>query len=186
MEETVSTEYPFRGRLLNLRIDTVRLSKGRLIEREIVEHPGAVGMVALDDEENVVLVRQFRKAVEGELWEIPAGTREPGEEAEACAQRELREETGYEGGTLRPLVDFYPSPGYCTEKIQVYLVTDLRPGKAEAEEDEVIRVVKVPLAQAVSMIKVGEIRDGKSIVGLLSIWSQKQANNLRLRSRREA
>jgi ADP-ribose pyrophosphatase len=144
------------------------LEKGNLTTREIVEHRGAVAIVALDEDDNVLLVRQFRKPVESELLEIPAGTLEPGEEPESCALRELEEETGYNAGRLERILGFYSSPGFCSEYIHIYFATDLMRSKAKASADESIEVVKVPFSKALEMVLSGEICDAKTIIGLLS------------------
>jgi ADP-ribose pyrophosphatase len=169
MEATVASQRVYEGRLINLRIDTIRLENGRLVKREIVEHPGAVAIVALDEDDSVILVRQFRKAAERELLEIPAGTLEAGEEPMACAHRELKEETGYRAERLEPIGSFYPSPGYCTECIRLYLATGLQKGQSAPEGDELIRTTKVPLSEIPAMVSRGEICDGKTIAGLLSV-----------------
>jgi len=167
-ETTITSRCIYKGRVVNLRIDTVRLENGDLTTREIVEHRGAVAIVALDEDDNVLLVRQFRKPVESELLEIPAGTLEPGEEPESCALRELEEETGYNAGRLERILGFYSSPGFCDEYIHIYFATDLVKNKARAQADEAIEVVKVPFSKALEMVLSGEICDAKTIIGLLS------------------
>jgi len=166
-EVTLESERIYEGRVVSLRRDTVRLTNGRIVEREIVEHNGAVGIVAVDGKGNVLLVRQYRKPAEAELVEIPAGTLSPGEEPLACAQRELREETGYRAEKLQPLGGFYSSPGFCTEFMHIFLATGLRPDALEAEYDEEIEVLRVPFSRALEMVERGEIRDAKTIAGLL-------------------
>jgi len=173
-EVTIASRRLYEGRIVNLRVDTVRLEDGRITEREIVEHRGAVAVVALDEDDNVLLVRQFRKPTERELLEIPAGTLEEGEEPASCARRELAEETGYQAGLLEPMGGFYSSPGFCTEYIHLYLATDLSPSSARAEYDEAIELIRVPLPEALRMIGRGEICDAKTIVGLLSAWARRQ------------
>ncbi|HIC94715.1 MAG TPA: NUDIX hydrolase [Anaerolineae bacterium] len=173
-EVTLASRRLYEGRIVNLRVDTVRLEDGRVTEREIVEHRGAVAVVALDGDGNVLLVRQFRKPAERELLEIPAGTLEAEEEPASCARRELAEETGYRAGHLEPMGGFYSSPGFCTEYIHLYLATDLSPSPARAEYDEAIELVRVPLSEALRMIGRGEICDAKTIVGLLSAWARRQ------------
>lgn len=168
-EVTVASQRVYEGRLINLRVDTVRLENGRLTEREIVEHPGAVAVVALDEGDNVLLVRQFRQAAEKDLLEIPAGTLEAGEEPIACARRELKEETGYRAERLEQIGSFYPSPGFCTECIRLYLAIGLHKGPSVPEDDETIETIKVPLSDIPTMVSRGEICDGKSIAGLLSV-----------------
>lgn len=178
-EPTISSQRIYEGRVLNLRVDTVRLPSGRTTEREIVEHGGCVAIVALDDEDNVLLVRQFRKAVDRDLLEIPAGGIEPREDPAACVQRELGEETGYMAGRIERVGGFYSSPGFCTEYMHLYLAHDLTPSPLAPEEDESIEVVKVPFAEAIQMIGRGEICDAKSIAGLLVVQAH-LANNLTL------
>jgi len=168
-EATVASQRVYEGRLVNLRVDTVRLENGRLTEREIVEHPGAVAVVALDEDDNAILVRQFRKAAEKKLLEIPAGTLEAGEEPIACARRELKEETGYRAECLEQVGGLYPSPGFCTEYIRLYLATGLKKGHSAPGDDEAIETIKVPLSDIPAMVSRGEICDGKSIAGLLSV-----------------
>lgn len=170
-EKTISSERVYEGRVLNLRVDTVQLDQGKTTRREIVEHRGAVALVPLDAHGNVLLVRQFRKAVEQDLLEIPAGTLESGEDALACAHRELEEETGYRAANVREIGGFYPCPGYSTEYIHVFLATGLTPGAEHGDEDEDIEVESVPFFRALEMIDRGEIRDAKSIIGLLTLKS---------------
>ncbi len=146
----------------------MRLPSGRITTREIVEHRGSVAVVALDEDDNVLLVNQFRSAVGRTVLEIPAGTLEPGEEATACALRELREETGYMAESVEQLHVFYASPGFSDERIWLYLGTGLRPGSQDVEGDESIEVVKLPLSRALEMIGSEEICDGKTILGLLA------------------
>ncbi|MEA3459549.1 MAG: NUDIX hydrolase [Chloroflexota bacterium] len=172
-EVTTSSRRVYEGRVVSLRVDTVRLDNGRTTEREIVEHRGAVAMVALDEDDNVLLVRQFRKPAERELLEIPAGTLEPGEGPLACAKRELREEVGCRAEHMEEVDTFYTSPGFCTERIHLYLATGLIPAPSPSEEDEAIEVVKVPLAEALATVKSGEIADAKTIIGLLTIWAKR-------------
>ncbi len=173
-EITIASQRLYEGRIVNLRVDTVRLEDGRITEREIVEHRGAVAVVALDEGDNVLLVRQFRKPAERELLEIPAGTLEVGEEPASCARRELAEETGYRAGHLEPIGGFYSSPGFCTEYIHLYLATDLSPSRARPEYDEAIELIRVPFSEALKMIGRGEIHDAKTMVGLLSAWARRQ------------
>jgi ADP-ribose pyrophosphatase len=167
-EDLLSSRRIYEGRIVNLRVDSVRLPSGRITEREIVEHRGAVGIVAVDESGEVLLVNQFRAAVARTLLEIPAGTLEDGEEAEACAFRELSEETGYVAERIEELYVFYVSPGFSDERICLYLATDLTLGSQRVESDEIIEVVKVPLDRALEMIRTGEICDGKSILGLIA------------------
>jgi ADP-ribose pyrophosphatase len=167
-EEVVSSRSVFDGTVVSLRVDRVRLPSGRVTDREIVQHAGAVGVVAIDDEEHVVLVRQFRSSLGMMLLEIPAGTLRNGENPRACAFRELREETGYSAEEMEELYAFYSSPGFSNERIWLYLANVLTAGPQKAESDEIIEVVRVPLERALEMVGSGEICDGKSILGLLA------------------
>jgi len=154
-----------RGRRFSLgRVEA--LIRGRRVVLDALLHPGAVAVLAVD-KGRVLLERQFRPVVGRWLYEIPAGTLEPGEEPEEAAARELREETGYVAGRLRRLLEFYPSPGVSTEKIVVFLAEELRLGERSLEPDEVIETVWLPLREALEMIRRAEIIDGKTIVALL-------------------
>lgn len=165
-ERTLASREVYRGRVLTLRIDEVELDGGRRSTREIVEHPGAVAMVALDDQGRVLLVRQYRKPIERISLEIPAGTREPGESPEATARRELLEETGHRGDRWRLLSRFYSAPGFCTEHLEVYLVEGLQAATGKPDDDEHLELERVPLAQALAWVADGTICDAKSIIGL--------------------
>jgi ADP-ribose pyrophosphatase len=172
IEELISSRCVYEGRLVNLRVDQVRLPSGRETEREIVEHAGAVGVVALDERNDVVLVRQYRSALGRPLLEIPAGTLAEGESPRACAFRELEEETGYSADQAEELYAFYSSPGFSNERIWLFLATGLMAGHQDLETDEVIEVVKLALTEALEMVEAGEICDGKSILGLLAAGSR--------------
>jgi ADP-ribose pyrophosphatase len=159
-----------------MRPDATRVAyDGRLIdvvverwgehEREIVEHPGAVAIVAVDGADRVVLVRQLREAVRRELLELPAGPLERGEEAEAAARRELREETGLRGGAWRELADFYTTPGFCREHMRVFLAEGVEEGEAEPAADERLEVVRWPVEGLDR--RIGELDDAKTVAGLL-------------------
>lgn len=172
MEVTIATERIYEGRVVNLRVDSVRLANGRTTKREVVEHGDAVAIVAVDPDRNLLLVRQYRKPVESELLEIPAGGVNPGEDPQEAVCRELQEETGYTPRTIRHLATFYTSPGFCTETMHLYLATDLTPRQRLADEDEAISLVRVPLAQVSALIASGQIRDAKTLVGLLFLLTQ--------------
>jgi ADP-ribose pyrophosphatase len=144
------------------------MPSGRETTREIVEHGDCVAIIAVDDEDNILLVNQFRKPVEKRLLEIPAGGIEPGEEPADSVRRELREETGFLPQKLERLGGFYSSPGYCTEYLYLYLATDLVSSPLQAEDSESIRLVRVPLSEIPSLITSGSICDAKSIAGLLA------------------
>jgi ADP-ribose pyrophosphatase len=166
-EKTLSSETVYSGRVVTLRVDTVELANGRTSRREIVTSRGAVAIVAWDPEGQLLLVRQYRKAVERDLWELPAGTLEPGEDPLHCAYRELQEETGYRAAHIRPLLGLFTSPGFCSEMLQLFEATDLTAGRAAPEEDELIELRHVSLPDAMAMIESGDIVDAKTLVGVL-------------------
>jgi ADP-ribose pyrophosphatase len=145
------------------------MPSGRIARREIVEHPGAAAVVAIAGDETAVLIRQYRKAVEDTLLEIPAGGLEAGETPEQCARRELAEEAGLRADSFVRLITYVPSPGLLTETITIFLARDLHPQVVSPrdEEEEGLRAERVPLAKIPSLIDTGEIRDGKTLVGLL-------------------
>lgn len=168
MEKTLSSQLIFDGRAVKLRVDTVQMADGRQTTREIVDHSDCIAVVAIDADNNALLVKQFRKPVEKELLEIPAGGINPGEDPEAAVRRELREETGYLPQKLERLGGFYSAPGYCSEYLYLYLATDLIPNQLFAEDTEEISLVRVPMVQILSLIASGSICDAKSIAGLLA------------------
>lgn len=168
-EKLLNSKYAYRGRRLNLRVDAIELPSGRKTTREIVEHGDCVAIVVIDDAENVLLVRQHRSAAGRDFLEIPAGMVDPGERPLACAHRELREETGYQAGKMEEFGGFYSSPGYSTEYLYLYLATELEPVPEAPDADEIIDVVRVPLAGIPQMIASGEICDAKTLVGLLRV-----------------
>ena len=170
-EPTVETRLVYQGKILNLRVDTVQMPRGRTATREIVEHNECVCVVPLDQDRNVVLVRQYRKCAEEELLEVPAGGMESGEAAAAAALRELQEETGSGADQLEHLATFWTTPGFCTELMHAYLATGLRPGDPDLvpDDDEVVHAVRVPLDRIPDMIRSGEIKDAKSIATLLMV-----------------
>jgi ADP-ribose pyrophosphatase len=166
-EKTLSSQIIFEGRAVRLRVDTVETIDGRTSTREIVEHAGCIAVVAVDRDDNVLLVKQFRKPLEKEILEIPAGGIDAGEDAEAAVIREMQEETGFRPRKLERLCGFYSSPGFCTEYLSLYLATDLEAGRLYAEDTGGIEVVRVPVAQIPGLIASGDIEDSKSIAGLL-------------------
>ncbi|MBO9362196.1 MAG: NUDIX hydrolase [Thermoflexus sp.] len=156
----------YEGRILCLRVDQVCLPSGGTTLREVVEHRGAVAIVPVLDDERVILVRQFRYAVGQVSLEIPAGTLEPEEDPLTCARRELAEETGYQAARWERLGTIWPTPGYSTEEIVLFLARDLTPGPAHPEFDETLRVVPMRWMDLWEAIEDGRLRDAKSIVGL--------------------
>ena len=165
-EQVVESRRVYEGRVVNLRVDRVKLPDGRSAVREVVEHAPVVAIVALDGQGDVLLVRQYRLPVRQSLLEIPAGGVDSGDSPEEAAQRELQEETGQRAGRLKRLCSFFVSPGYCDEYMDLYLATGLEPSALAADADESIEVVRLPLDEALRLIERGEIRDAKTIVGL--------------------
>jgi ADP-ribose pyrophosphatase len=157
----------YEGKIFDVAVERVTLPNGATKNREVLRHPGAAAMVPLLDDGNVILVKQYRHAVGGYIWEIPAGTLEPDEDPVTCAQRELIEEIGYEAGRLEKMTEILPAPGYTDERIHIFLTTGLSSAQQNLEDDEVLDVESVPLEKAVEMIRSGKIQDAKSIVGLL-------------------
>jgi ADP-ribose pyrophosphatase len=168
-EATLESKTYFQGKILNLRVDTVRMPSGRTATREIAEHSNSVCVVPLDDEGNVIMVRQYRKPTEGVLLEVPAGGVEDGEVTEETVQRELQEEIGYTAGKLQHLSSFWLAPGWCTEFMHAYLATGLTPATLECDDDENIVVERIPLSRALDLIAAGQIQDVKSIAALLLV-----------------
>jgi ADP-ribose pyrophosphatase len=185
-ETVIGSEILHRGRLGNFRVDTVRFSDGRTSTREILGHPGAVAIVAIDPDGSVLFVRQWRTAAGRALLEIPAGTLDlvdsagTIEDPERAAPRELEEETGYRAGTWRKLAEFWTVPGFATELMHLYLATDLRPAHGDRlgpDEDERLQLVRMPWPDAVAAAERGEICDAKSIVGLFWLARLKAAGS---------
>ena len=166
-EKLVTSRQVFKGRILDVRVDTVSLPNGRQSTREIVHHPGGVGILALDGENNVLTVTQYRYAYGKLLLEIPAGKLEPGEDPREAAIRELREETGASAGRFEPLGEIYPSPGYCDEIIHLYLARDLTFGDTDPDEDEFLTLWRIPFPQMVEKVLSGEVPDAKTVAAVL-------------------
>ncbi len=164
-ERTLRSRRVFEGRLLKLRIDEVEMADGRPAEREIIEHPGAVAILAWDGE-RLAAVRQWRQATGRQTLELPAGTRDPDEDPRRTAERELAEECGVAAGDWEPGPGFWTAPGFCTEFLTVWLATDLHPVSAAGPEDEAIEVSWLTLDEALSAAANGEISDAKSLVGI--------------------
>lgn len=160
----------YRGRVVNLNLETVTLPNGSTIELEVIRHPGAAAAVPLTDDGNVLLIRQYRHAAGGYIYEIPAGKIDPGEDPLACAAREVEEEIGRRASSLTPMLSFYTTPGFTDEVIHLFLATGLTPGTQSLEQDEVLEVVEMPLEQAIRHIADGTIRDAKTIIGLQAAY----------------
>jgi ADP-ribose pyrophosphatase len=166
-EKATSSRRVYDGRVIKLDVLDVTLPNGQASQREIVKHPGAVAVVALDDERNILLVRQWRMAAERIMLEVPAGTLKPNEDPLVCADRELQEETGCKAGRFERLGAFFVAPGYTTEKIHLFLATNLSDSRLPMDDDEFIELVRIPLDDAIRRVVTGEIEDGKTITGIL-------------------
>lgn len=159
----------FAGRVIDVKLHTVLLEDGNEATREVAHHNGGATVAALDNDGNLLMVRQYRFAVGQELLELPAGKLELGEDPYLAAMRELEEETGYATTALTPLTKMMVSPGYCSEIVYIYCTTELVPSKQNLDAEEFLTVERVPLAQAVEMVMRGEITDGKTQVGILML-----------------
>lgn len=166
-EETLSSEIIYEGKIFDVKKDSAKLENGAIALREFVQHSGGVCVVAITDDNEVLLVRQYRYARQQVLLEIPAGKLNKGEDHCECGKRELLEETGYISHNYRFLTEFYPSPAYVSEVDYIYMATDLELKEQKLDDDEFLEVEKIPLDQAVKMILSGEIKDGKTQSGIL-------------------
>lgn len=166
-EKTMGSETIFEGRVIRVKRDTVELPNGSTATREVVEHPGGVAIVPVDDEGNVYMVRQYRYPLGRLCLEIPAGKLDYGESHKECGLRELSEETGMETDNFVYLGVFCPSPGFSQELIHIYLATRLHQKSMHLDEDEFLEVEKYPLHELIGMIHEGKIQDGKTVIGLL-------------------
>ncbi len=175
-ENTLSSRRIHEGRILNLREDTVQLPSGRSAKREIVEHHGAICVVPVQDDGRIVMVRQFRKPVETDLLEIPAGGLNANEDSIDCAHRELMEECGMEAGSMTPLFRCFLAPGYSTELMHGFLGQALIQRVATPEEDENLEIEIYTLEELLAMIDDGRIQDSKTICGLLSLYRLRQGD----------
>ncbi len=163
----IDGRFVYRGRILQVCLDRVKLPNGNVAELEVIRHPGAAAVVPLTGEGQVLLVRQYRYATGGFLLEVPAGKLDPGESPETCAAREVEEEVGHRAGRLEPMGWIFTTPGFTDEKIWLYLARDLTPTAMNLQHDEVLTVECVPLERAVEMARTGEIRDAKTVCALL-------------------
>jgi len=171
IERFVGEELKYRGILVDVFERTVRLPNGRLAARELVFHKGAAAIVPVDADGRVTLVRQYRTAIDAVTLEIPAGKLDSaGEDPLRCAHRELREETGLMAGHMELLTHMIPTPGYDTEFVNIYLATDLSQHDTDPDEDEFLRIERLPLAEAAQRVMRGELGDAKTALGLLMAW----------------
>ncbi|MBK5261169.1 MAG: NUDIX hydrolase [Peptostreptococcaceae bacterium] len=172
-EITISSEYIYKGKMINLRKDNVEIVNGKTSIREIVEHNGGVGLAVLTEHGKMVLVRQFRKPLERDILEIPAGKIEKNEEPMVAAIRELKEETGYTAKNMKFIGKMYPSVGYTTELIYLYLCTELTPGETDFDESEAIDIEEYDLEELYKMSLSGKIEDGKTLAAILLVYGRK-------------
>jgi ADP-ribose pyrophosphatase len=163
-------KHVYTGKIVTLDVVTVTLPNGITAELEMVRHPGAAAVVPVKDDGTVILVKQYRHAAGGFIYEIPAGKLQPGEIPVVCAARELDEEVGLRAESIDPLASILTSPGFADEVIHIFKATGLAPGRQELEHDEVLDVEEMPLQQAIELIQDGTIRDAKTIVGLQAVY----------------
>ncbi len=158
----------YSGKKINIRKDEIVLDDGSTVMREVIEHPGSAAIIPFISEDEIILIQQYRHAVKETLYEIPAGTLDKGESFEACAGRELEEETGYRAGTLEPLIVLYPSPGILSETMHLFKATDLIKTQTNYQMDESIKgIVLVKMSDALEMVKNGKIKDAKTVCSIL-------------------
>ncbi len=164
----------YTGKVVTLNVDTVQLPNGLAVDLETIRHPGAAAVVPVKDDGIVVLIRQFRHAAGGFIYEIPAGKLDPGEDPLHCASRELEEEVGYRASSFELLSSIFTAPGFADEVIHVYQATGLTKGQQHLDRDEVLSVIEMPLLEAIAKIEDGTIRDAKTIVGLQAVYIKAQ------------
>lgn len=165
VEKTIVSEKKFEGRIFDVRVETVELPDNKVGYRELVDHPGGVGIVALTDEGKIILVSQYRKAIEKQLLEIPAGKLEKGEEPIECGRRELEEETGLKAKEFISLGHTYPTPGFANETTYLFLAWGLYTGEKNPDEDEFVEVFEFSTQEVYEKIMKNEITDAKTVIG---------------------
>ncbi len=165
--QLLTSEKIFKGLVFEVDRDRLREANGQELVHEVVRHNGGAGALPVFDDGRIALVRQYRHPARAELLEIPAGKLEVGEAPEECAARELEQEIGWRAGRLEKLCEFYPTPGFCEEKLHVYLATELQPATQQLDDDELIEIVYLPLSEAVQMAMRGALVDSKTIIALL-------------------
>ena len=168
-ERTIESKTMFQGRIITVLLDTAGLPDGGTAQREVVLHPGGVAILALDEADNVALVRQYRYPLHGLLLELPAGKLDPGEDHRPAALRELSEETGLEAGELTYLGHIYASPGFCDEALHMYLARGLTRKQQHPDEDEFLDVVTMPFDQLLAQVMDGTIADAKTVATTLKV-----------------
>ena len=168
-EKTVEKNYVYKGRIINVRCDKAELHNGNPCTREVVEHNGGVCIAPITENNELIFVRQFRYPYMEMVLELPAGKLELGEDPFEAGKRELEEETGTVAENYYNLGKFYPTPGYCTEKIYIFIATELTHGDTDFDQGEFVELVKMPLTQAIEMVMSGQIRDAKTQIALLKL-----------------
>ena len=176
LEEKVDGEYKYNGVIVNVRLDNAKLFNGKIVKREVVEHPGGVTVLPVDADGNCYLVRQYRYPMGRSMLEAPAGKLEKDEDVELCAARELSEETGFTAGRLIYMGKAASSPGISTEWLHIYLALDLKSGKSHTDPDEYLNLEKHSLKEMCEKVMKGEVEDGKTIIALLE--AEKYLKNL--------
>ena len=166
-EKQIETETMYRGLIVNVRRDIAEMGNGVRVPREVVEHPGGVGIIPVTSDGKILMVRQFRYPMGEELLEIPAGKLDNGEDPYECAVRELSEETGCTAGKLVDLGAMYPSPGFCRETLYLYLALDLQKGQMHLDENELLSVEAVGIDELIDMIMANKLPDAKTVIGIL-------------------
>ncbi len=173
-EKTIDSEIKYDGNVITVKLDTVELTNGKIATRDVVEHPGGVGVAAITENNELLMVKQFRAGPKKVLMEIPAGKLERGEDPAVCGLRELEEETGYTAKEFFKLTQIYPTPGYCDEVIHIYVAKDLIKTQTNPDEDEFLEIEKIPISDLKRMIETSEICDAKTVVAVL--MSEKYLN----------
>ena len=165
--DVVESKKVYDGKIIDIYVDRVELEEGKLAYREYVNHGGASCIIPIDENGNIILIRQYRHPAREEVLEIPAGTLDKGEDPQECALRELEEETGYKAGSITFLTKFYTAIGFCNEILYLYLAKDLTPGTQNFDADEFVTIEKYTLDQALEKVLSGEIKDSKTLVAIM-------------------
>ncbi len=172
-EKTLCSRLIFQGKIIDLKVEDVRLPDGSTSTREIVVHPGAVAVIAVNQNNKLIFVKQFRKAIEQVLLEIPAGKLESGEDPKICAIRELEEETGYRCNRIKHIMDFYSTPGFTNEKIHLYYAWDLVKKTTKTDDDEFLEVVELSINEIRELMDTNNIKDSKTLIAMLYYLNRK-------------
>ena len=166
-EKQIETYTVYTGKIVNVRQDIAELQNGNRAEREVVEHPGGVGIVAVTHDKKILMVRQYRYPMNEEMLEIPAGKLDENEDPFECAVRELSEETGFTAKKWEDIGAIYPSPGFCRETLFLYLALELQPGEMHPDENELLSVEEVAVDELIDQIMANKLKDAKSIIGIM-------------------